>query len=75
MVKQTDPFAVNIRRYRKAAGLTQEKAARGLDLATTTWVRWESGEAKPHLDTLHRIADLLGVTPADLLTPTPTESR
>lgn len=60
----------NIRRYRKACDLTQEKAARALDVANNTWVRWEDGQgAKPRLDNLQRIADLLGVTPADLLTP------
>ena len=56
-----------IKTARLAVGISQEKAARQLDVALNTWARWEQGKQQPHLDTLRRIAKLLGVPPGELV--------
>lgn len=66
MAKKAKPpaqpvFPANLRKARQAKGLTQEGAARLLDVTLLTWGRWERGQSKPDLDTLDRIAELLEV--------------
>jgi transcriptional regulator with XRE-family HTH domain len=54
-----------IRRIRKERGLTQRglAAASGVDQATISMA--ESGKRRPHLETLERLADALGVEVGD----------
>ena len=68
-------FARNLRRLRLAVGLSQEAAARQLGVSLITWNRWECQKAKPNLDVLQRIADVLQTTPADLFRETFEESH
>ncbi|MFE0335029.1 multiprotein-bridging factor 1 family protein [Streptomyces sp. NPDC058955] len=51
---------------RVARGYSQEEFAEALAVAASTVVRWESGRATPRPHQRPRIADLLGVTLADL---------
>jgi DNA-binding XRE family transcriptional regulator len=56
---------------RRAKGVTQDAIAEKLRCATRNYQRIEYGEQNLSLRTLVRIANLLGVTIADLVTPPP----
>ncbi|MCH5291319.1 MAG: helix-turn-helix transcriptional regulator [Treponema sp.] len=56
----------NIKYYREQKGISQAQLSIFCDCGTGTIGGIESGKAKPSLDMLLRIADSLGVTPADL---------
>jgi transcriptional regulator with XRE-family HTH domain len=62
-----------IKAARKAAGLTQEQAARAADITTSTFQKLEAGNQMPRLDTAGRIAAALGVPLVHLFPDTPTE--
>lgn len=57
----------NLRRARKARRLSQEKLAAEVDLDMRQLGRIERGESFPSLGSLIRLAEVLGVEPADLL--------
>jgi transcriptional regulator with XRE-family HTH domain len=54
-------FASNLRRYRKAAKLTQEQLAAKTELHPTEISRLERGVRNPRLATIARLARGLGV--------------
>jgi len=54
-------FASNLRRYRKAAKLTQEQLAAKAELHPTEISRLERGVRNPRLATIARLARGLGV--------------
>jgi len=61
-------LAKNVKRLRKAKGLSQEKLARLADVANNTLIKMETGGNKnPTLDTLKKIADTLKVSVDDLI--------
>lgn len=61
-------LANNIKKLRKAKGLSQEKLARLADVANNTLIKMESGENKnPTLDTLKKVAKAFGVSVDDLI--------
>ena len=60
-------FAANLRRLRKAAGLTQEALAEKLHLTGQAVSRWETGDGYPEITLLPTLSDLLGVTVDALL--------
>jgi len=61
-------LAKNIKKLRKAIGLSQEKLARLADVANNTLIKMESGENKnPTLETLKRVAKALGVNVDELI--------
>ena len=61
-------LAENLRRFRKAKGLTQEKLARLADLTNNTIIKIESGKNQnPTLDTLKSISKALGVSVDELI--------
>lgn len=66
MTSSVDPAA--LRAARRKAGLTQHQVARRLDVAGGEAVaRWERGASEPKPPTLRRLADVLGITPGELL--------
>lgn len=56
-----------IRLCRKRAGVSQTRLAEALGVTQAAIAQWESGETQPTLDNLRKTADILGVTPGDLL--------
>lgn len=69
-----------IRRLREKLGLSQSDIARKLDVTPSTISNWESGKARPRLDKMSQLADLLNVTVSELMgepgmeIPPPAES-
>lgn len=57
----------NLRRARKARGLSQEKLAAEVDLDMRQLGRIERGESFPSMGALIRLAEILGVEPAEML--------
>lgn len=62
--------AERIREARRARGMTQERLAAILDIATKNVQRMESGRQNLSLGTIERVAGALGVPPSELLLPT-----
>jgi transcriptional regulator with XRE-family HTH domain len=61
-----DPFAVNLRKARWVAGVTQEELAKRCDLHRTEISLLERGGREPRLGTIVKLAGALGV-PAQTL--------
>lgn len=61
-------FGNNIRRYRKAAGLSQEQLAEMIEIATTSLSLIETGKGFVTSSTLDKITKALKVTAAQLFT-------
>lgn len=61
-----DRFAVNLRRAREAAGISQEKLAEQCELHRTEISLLERGGREPRLGTLIKLATALGTTPETL---------
>jgi transcriptional regulator with XRE-family HTH domain len=59
-------FAANVGRIRERRGLTQEQLGWAAGLHQTAVARIESGERRPTLDTIFKLARGLEVPPADL---------
>ncbi len=57
----------NIRNCRKEAGLTQKELARRCNLAEITIRQYETGKREPRRGQIEKIADALGVPPAELI--------
>jgi transcriptional regulator with XRE-family HTH domain len=55
-------FAENLRKLRKAKGLTQGELAKKVDVSQTAVAHYERGAKKPEMDKLPAIAQALGVT-------------
>ena len=60
-------FGANMRRLRKARGLSQEALAHEVDLAVTYVGQIERGQRNPTLDVVERVALALKSDPLDLL--------
>ncbi|GAW91739.1 helix-turn-helix domain-containing protein [Calderihabitans maritimus] len=56
-----------IRKLREAQGLTQAKLARQIGISDSLIAQVETGKAQPSLNTLERLADVLGVSPSYFL--------
>ena len=63
-----------IKKARKAKGLTQKQLAEKLNIATNSLSRYEIGERTPDNETIVRIAKVLEVTPTFLLIDVVKES-
>jgi transcriptional regulator with XRE-family HTH domain len=59
-------FAANVARIRERRGLTQEQLGWAAGLHQTAVARIESGERKPNLNTILKLAAGLEVPPSDL---------
>jgi len=60
-------LAVNVRVLRATRELTQTQAAERAEIPLRQWQRVESGAVNVTLATLVKVAGVLGVEPADLL--------
>lgn len=67
MNKENRSIGKNIRLCRKSAKMTQEEAAKALNVGQNTWSMWESGQRKITLEQASQIATLFGVKVDDLL--------
>ena len=67
-------FAVNLRRLRHTKGLSQEDLAYEADVNRTYMSKLEKGASYPGLEIIGKLADVLGVEPAELLS-LPTKRR
>ena len=56
-----------LKRIRKAKGLTQKDVAEKLGIATHSYTRYECGVRRPNIDKLLKIANILDVKASDLL--------
>jgi transcriptional regulator with XRE-family HTH domain len=66
-------FGQNLRAYRKARGLTQEKLADELDCDKSYIGGIERGERNLSLGVLEGLAGSIGADPLTMLTPQPAE--
>jgi transcriptional regulator with XRE-family HTH domain len=66
-VQPLDAFSANIRRLRKAQGLTQERLAERADLHLTDIARIETGKRDPGVKIIAKIAHGLSVPTSELL--------
>lgn len=64
-------LARNVRRLRQKAGLTQQQLSKRARLAYTYVGRLETQTSNPRLGSIKRLANALGVTTVELLTPQP----
>lgn len=62
-----EAFGANMRRFREARGWTQEQLAEELGFSLQYTQRLEWGRHNVPLDTLARVAFVLGCKPAELL--------
>jgi transcriptional regulator with XRE-family HTH domain len=68
MSKTIQPIAKNIKKYRQAKGLSQDKLSRLADISHATIIKIESGGIQsPTIDTVQKIAKALGVSLDNLL--------
>lgn len=70
----TEAIAANLRRVRAAKGLTQEGVANRAGISKTAYRNLEGQKSLPRVDTLHCLAEALGVGIQELVTP-PIELR
>lgn len=63
-------LAANIRLQRKKAGLTQIELAEKLGVSIATLRRWEAGETAPTGTRIIELANLLGISPDEIITGT-----
>ena len=67
-MSKTTTIAKNIKKYRKEKGLSQDKLARLADVAHATIIKIESGGIQsPTIDTVQKIAKVLGVSVENLI--------
>lgn len=63
-------FGENIRKFRKAKGLSQENLAMVLDKTSATIARYENGEITPNAEQIHLICNELGIYEHELFNGT-----
>lgn len=64
-----DVIGQNVRRLRRAKGLSQEALAHEAGMSMRYLAGLERGEENPSLNFLVKLADALGVSPRDLFDP------
>ena len=62
-------ITVNIRKFRKKAGMSQNDLAEKLNVTRQTVSSWENGKTYPDLDMVVRLSDVLETDPNHLLYP------
>ena len=68
-------FGNRLYRLRKKAGLSQSQLGEKVGLSNKAVSKWENGLAKPGVDVIHKLADILGVTVDDLLNESSSEKQ
>ncbi len=68
-------FADNLRKRRKAAGLSQEELAHMADIERAYVSQLERRLNSPTIDMLAKLAGAIGVSPYELLLPPPRKQR
>lgn len=61
-------FARNLKYFMEAKGITQADICRELEVSSATASDWCTGKKYPRVDTMQRLADLLGVLFSSLTT-------
>lgn len=56
----------NIKRIRKEHGLTQEELGKKIDVTGVAIMRYEKGQREPKLETIEKIAHVLGISSYEL---------
>lgn len=67
ITKNSMSIGEKIKKYRKEKGLTQRELADKLNIATNSLSRYETGERRPPIDMIEKIAEILNVTPIQLM--------
>ena len=60
-------FDAFVARCNELGCITDEQRAERAGIAVRTYYRWQEGKANPSLERLARVAERLGVTPAQLM--------
>jgi transcriptional regulator with XRE-family HTH domain len=68
-------FAANLRRFRHAKGISQEDLAYEADVNRTYVSKLEKGVSYPGLEIIAKLADALGIEPAELLVLPPRKGK
>ena len=68
-------FAANLRRFRHAKGISQEDLAYEADVNRTYVSKLEKGVSYPGLEIIAKLANALGVEPAELLMLPPRRGK
>ena len=68
-------FATNLRRLRHEKGLSQDDLAYEADVNRTYLSKLEKGVSYPGLEIIAKLADALGVEPAELLMLSPKSAK
>jgi len=68
-------FAANLRRFRHAKGMSQEDLAYETDVNRTYVSKLEKGVSYPGLEIIAKLANALGVEPAELLMLPPRRGK
>jgi DNA-binding Xre family transcriptional regulator len=64
-------LSINVRSLRNSAALTLKKASERAEMHWRHWQKIEAGQVNITLQTLARIAEVLGIDPSDLLREPP----
>ena len=56
-----------IKTFREKAGMSQRDLAYAIGVSQSAVAQWETGTAQPTLDNLRKVADILGISPGELL--------
>lgn len=67
ITKKSISIGENMKKYRKEKGLTQRELADKLNIATNSLSRYEIGERRPPIEMIEKIAEILNVTPIQLM--------
>ena len=62
-----EDFGGRVRRYRKAAHLTQQELAEKVGVTPSAVRAWESNTARPRLDKMDKLAQIFGLSTAELM--------
>lgn len=58
---------MNLKELRKAKGLSQEQAAKALNITLRAYQNYEYGQREPNIEMINKLADFYGVTTDYLL--------